>query len=116
MNEKQAGELTQGSHWFRFWMPYYFEKLEHPKFKWVYLPVNRNYKPLGISSDKWVDYDSFMNSHAVRFSRDPITFEGIWRGVDPDELFLYNDDRKSRLDYFERLGKLMEKSIELVGG
>jgi hypothetical protein len=57
MNKKAAARLTGMTRFFRYWMPYTFTKLEVNKRKHVYLPLNRNYKPLGVLSLETVDYD-----------------------------------------------------------
>ena len=109
---KKLAELTQGGHWFRFWLPYKFEKLESPKRKHVYLPLNRNYKPLGITSRDHVDYAAYMHQ-AVVFASDPTKFTGVWH--DPKGLWLYDDTSNSRVDYFERLSRLTDRTMKLVG-
>ena len=53
MNVQQAHNLSDYDHWFRYWMPYKFIQVPRTevgnKYKHVYLPLNRNYKPLGIT-------------------------------------------------------------------
>ena len=110
MNEKNANRLTDLDQWFRYWMPYTYEKIEVPKFRHVYLPLNRNYKPLGILSGDWVDYEDYLHQ-AVRFSSDPHTFDGVW--YSPETLHLYEDATKSRIDYFARLERLFTRSLKL---
>jgi hypothetical protein len=112
VNSKQASDLTNMEQWFRYWMPYYFEHLKDEKRKHVYLPVNRDYKPLGIVSMKHVDYDDFRDQ-AMVFSSDPTLLNDVWvPGRQP--LFLYNDDPESRRDYFVRFEKLLSRSIKLA--
>jgi hypothetical protein len=103
--------LTHGDQWFRYWMPYQFKKMPHPKRKHLFLPVNRNYKPLGITSRDHVNYESYMDQ-AVVFPKDPATFEGVW--WDSNGLYLYEDALESRRDYFQRLQKLLSYSVALV--
>jgi hypothetical protein len=102
-------------------MPYCFIELQPNGKKKAYLPVNRNYKPLGIASKEWVDYEKFRNQ-AVIFRSDPKTFRGIWNTVYAgdgdghcDMLYLYEDAHTSRTDYFERLEKLALQNMKLVG-
>ena len=111
MTEEQLRQLSYGDSWFRYWMPYTFEKLEHPELTHVYLPLNRNYKPLGITSKDWVEYEEFIDQ-AVAFNRDPSKLKGVW--LDTQGLYLYEDSLDSRKDYFERLGKLFSHSMRLV--
>ena len=108
----QASRLTTERAWFRFWMPYAFTKLEHPRLKHVWLPLNRAYKPLGIASPAHVDYQAFL-PQAVSFGVDPKTFVGIWNHVDED-LWLYQEGEKHLGDYFVRLQKLMSHAMELT--
>lgn len=99
--------------WFRTFMPYCLEKIEYEGRKHVYLPVNRHYKPLGLTEDVgWVEYADHAHA-AMIFASDPHTFQGVWYGKDP--LYLYADGDESRRDYFERLGKLLARSIKTPG-
>lgn len=109
---KRLKGLTGMDQWFRIWLPYQFVQLEMPKHKHVYLPVNRNYKPLGVVSEEFVDYDDFLDQ-AVIFRSDPHEFVGVWNN--PDGLYLYDDGPESRRDYFVRLGRLADRSMMLVG-
>jgi hypothetical protein len=118
LSEKARAGLTQSNHWFKFWMPYLFQALDVPGAKHVYLPLNRNYKPLGYTSREWVKYENYA-SQAVRFKRDPSSFIDVWRQPKDydiaDRLWLYNDGVESRVDYFERLEKLMGRAMPLHG-
>jgi hypothetical protein len=102
---------------FRVAMPYCFHKIDAPGAKDVYLPLNRNYKPLGYagpqgsSLSSWVDYKDYLHQ-AVVFSRDPSTFEGIWTKTTPF-LYLYSDSSATQATYFQRLEKLMSRTIGL---
>ena len=91
-------------------MPYCFKKLEVEGRNYVYLPLNRDYKPLGITSKEDVDYDAYL-SQAVMFSVDPHTFDGIW--FHKETLHLYEDVASSRVDYFERLERLLSQEVRL---
>ncbi len=112
----KLAQLTSSlDHPFRFWFPYAFVPLKHARFKYVYLPVNRNYKPLGHRNRDWVVYDDYLHSHGVRFSSDPSTFKDIWSTKgDNGILYLYDDAPASRLDYFERLGLLNLKPMRVI--
>ena len=110
MQSSSAERLTRLDQWFRYWMPYSFFKLEVADHNHVYLPVNRNYKPLGVTSDDWVDYEDFIEQ-AVVFSADPHTFDEVW--FHRDTLHLYEDVITSRVDYFKRLERLLGRSVKL---
>jgi hypothetical protein len=119
MTPDQANNMAIEGQWFRIWMPYCFVKLESPAKKHVYLPLNRNYKPLGMLSRKHLDYETFR-AQAVQFKTDPKIFKGIWHLVetnksDDEQLWLYEDVHTSRIDYFARLEKLVLKTMKLVG-
>lgn len=105
MTPKQAAALTDDNRWFRHFLPYAFVRLEHPRRRHVFLPVNRNYKPLGIFSREWVEYATHLDD-AVAFRRDPLLMTGVWTAT-REHLWLYNDNPLSRLDYFERLERVM---------
>jgi len=95
-------------------MPYQFIKLDVVSPRSVYLRLNRNYKSLGYSgprgSSPFVEYGDCAHQ-AVVFSRDPHSFVGVW--PDPDRLYLYNDDERTQIDYFDWLGKLMPRSAKI---
>lgn len=112
---KLAQLTSTMDHPFRYWLPYAFVPLKHPRLKHVFLPVNRGYKPLGNRSRKWIDYDKVLHSHAISFKTDPATFEDIWVGK-PREgiLYLYSDAPSSRVDYFERFGRLNLKPMKIL--
>ena len=95
-------------------MPYCFQHLETRGRKFIYLPLNRNYKPLGQTSDKWVNYGKYIDQ-AVIFGSDPASFKNIWySNNDAKQFYLYSDSSISRREYFERLGRLMSKAPKIV--
>jgi hypothetical protein len=47
------------------------------------------------------------------FGSDPHGFKDVW--WDAETLYLYDDGERSRLDYFERLGRLLARNIETPG-
>jgi hypothetical protein len=117
MTPLTAGSIALTDRWFRYWMPYCFQKLTDVavgRYKHVYLPLNRNYKPLGQVSRQRVRYEDYVDQ-AMIFSTDPTRFEAIWTAVHDDKLWLYNDASSSRIDYFERFGRLMSQKVRLVG-
>lgn len=114
-NLTDLGGVDRHPHFFRMWMPYVFQRIEFPGKKHAFLPLNRDYKPLGQLSGEHVDYDAHGLSHGVSFSRDPANFKDIWYNVHGNMLWLYDDSIKSRIDYFARLERLMAKSVPLLG-
>jgi hypothetical protein len=96
--------------WFRVWMPYTFIPITVPGVrKHVYLPVNRNYKPLGIGTARNlggadVDYNKY-ESHFLRFTSDPHKFKDIFVGRSP--LYLYSGTPREGDSYGARLQELM---------
>ena len=110
MTKYNAKRMPEMDDWFRYHQPYTFVKLETSKCNHVYLPLNRDYKPLGITSySNMVNYEDFINQ-AVIFSADPHTIENVW--INEGALFLYRDDPSSRLDYYERLERLERHSVK----
>jgi hypothetical protein len=97
-------------------MPYQFVKLEVDGPKHVYLPLNRNYKPLGVGAPRetqpHVDYMDYVGQ-AVVFSKDPHGFTEVWH--DPERLYLYSDNGSTQATYFRRLEKLMDRTVKLFG-
>jgi hypothetical protein len=101
----------------RICMPYCFLKLDVPeRGEHVYLPLNRNYKPLGMSQSKWVDYYDYTHQ-CVSFRKDPAKIAGHpwvlikpigWRNDGPF-LFLY-DTAASCADYGKRLQLVMQET------
>lgn len=101
----------------RIWMPYCFMKMDLPQLgKHVYLPLNRNYKPLGVSRSDWVDYSDYADQ-CVRFRTDPAKIGGNpwvfikphgWRHPGPF-LFLYDTD-ESAATYGQRLQLVMGRA------
>jgi hypothetical protein len=110
MRKDYAARLTATDQWFRIWLPYTFVKLEAAEHDHVYLPLSRDYKPLGLKSKDWVDYHDFIEQ-AVVFAEDPHTLENVWHFS--ETLHLYGDDPKSRNDYFERFERLLSRSVKL---
>ena len=99
--------------WFRIWMPYVFMKLDQPGH--VYLPVNRNYKPLGMGKQAQVDYEQY-GCRAMTFAANPHSFADIWFLNIPDKgcAYLYADDPATQRTYFERLERLMSHKLRTV--
>jgi hypothetical protein len=121
MKQAEATKLVAGTHsgleptYFKLWMPYLYHRVEHPKRAHVFLPLNRNYKPLGSLTRNYVRYEDFVETHGVAFARDPASFKGIWTNVQGTHLWLYDDSAKSRVDYFERLERLFLKNPIMLG-
>lgn len=99
--------------WALYFLPYLFQKIRSDRFKFkhLYLPLNRYYKPLGYIGTGRVDYSAYADV-AVVFRRDPATFKGVWY---PSPHYLYDDSPSSREDYFERLAALMTHAMPLAG-
>jgi len=116
LSRDQILDLANTDRWFRYWMPYAFARLDHPKVKHVWLPLNRNYKPLGITAGDHVDYADFIDQ-AIVFARDPRATKGVFypsKDPDPDMLWMYASTI-GREDYFARLEKLSGLKQKLFG-
>lgn len=110
---KQADGLTDSESWFRFHMPYSLVKLIHPRLKHVWLPLNRNYKPLGVVEPDHVDYQLSIGQ-AMAFKKSPHDLTGVWTANNDEHLYLYDDTQESRIDYFARLERLLCRPHGLV--
>ena len=91
----------------RHYMPYVYQKIDDQEFPFVFLPLNRQYKPLGVITDKFVDYDDYR-THRVVFKKDPTFFKNIWT----NPCYLFNDGPESQKDYFIRLERLLKHPCE----
>jgi hypothetical protein len=107
-NQRKARDFVPWQGWARFWLPYAFIKMPSDTgFRHVYLPLNRNYKPLGQLENEYVNYENFVNSF-IFFKTDPKKLRGIWTGSNPSFLHLYNDGRPDTwADYYVRLAALL---------
>ena len=95
-------------------MPYTLHRLESPRHRHVWLPLNRFYKPLGQPDNKFVNYADFAHQ-ALVFERDPRGFKEVWVGEMgwDGKRWLYDQtvyDKGGMRDYFARLERLMSHS------
>jgi hypothetical protein len=117
---EQAARLTcgygmaYGPTFFKVWMPYLLKRVEYPGRKHAFLPLNRDYAPLGMPRGGGLDYATMMPTHGVFFARDPALLKDVWWNPRGDMLWLYDDSTASRLTYFARLEKLMSRQMEMV--
>lgn len=111
-------DLLRTPHWFRINMPYLIERIGDDGKLW--LPLNREYKPLGRPRSEFVRYEDEI-ANAMVFRRDPRKFDGIFINHDPrapkdlarDRMWLYSDSPASRQDYFARLGRLLSYDVRV---
>jgi hypothetical protein len=120
MTADKASRLVGGYDWktptfFKVWMPYVFERIEHPKRKHAFLPLNRDYAPLGMARGGGLDFPAMLPTHGVYFARDPALIDGVFWTMRAGSLWLYDDSPASRVDYFERLERLMSRQMEMIG-
>ena len=119
MTKLQASGLTcghgmaTGPTFFKVWMPYLFERIEHPRHKHAFLPLNRDYAPLGMRRCGHRDYAAMLPTHGVFFARDPAKLDVFWN-VRGRSHWLYDDSSASRFTYFERLQTLMMRQMEMI--
>lgn len=109
IRQAKAGDIALQDRWFRYHMPYALQRLDDK----TWLPLNRNYKPLGYLLKAHVEYADYR-AQAMRFVTDPRTFKDIWTAANDDILFMYNDGPESREDYFDRLGRLLNHSVQVA--
>lgn len=115
----KARRLVGGYDWktptfFKLFMPYCIQRVDVPGRKHAFLPLNRDYAPLGMRRGEHRSYEDMMPTHGVYFSRDPAKLEGIWHNMRGGQMWLYDDSVESRVDYFARLEKLMSRQMEMV--
>lgn len=97
--------------WLRVWFPYVFQRMPHDKIKWVFLPLNRDYKTIGFipsnnpDDGNWIHYSEFYDN-TIAFKSDPSKFIDVWVHQDVDRFWLYEEDTDSQKTYWERLKKL----------
>jgi hypothetical protein len=101
-------DLMSKDHMFRYFLPYCYRKIEGVKGH-VYIPLNRNYLPLGVIGMKDVGPEGFddtysgFKSHWITFKKDPLEFQDVW-AEQPLYLYRNKDDHPT---YFARLERLM---------
>jgi hypothetical protein len=97
-------------------MPYCLHKMEVEvpdrlrRYPHIWLPLNRNYKPLGVIPRDWVEYEDYVGQ-AVCFAKDPRGFVGLWDddpsnvGVD-DMRWFHCANPRDWSGYLIKVGKL----------
>ncbi len=110
MSKKQDKRVVDRDQWFRVFMPYTYQKLEGAHRKHFYLPLNNDYKPLGVRCEEEVDYDAYAVSHGVIFRSDPKGFKNVWVGK---ALYLYSGHPASLKDYTDRVARLLSRTMKL---
>jgi len=85
----------------------------------TYVLLNRNYKPIGFMTDKWVKYDEHPVGVKIKGLTAKIAAELDARGRENlDRIYLYNDGAtpsggpEHMQAYLSRLAKLMALRIE----
>jgi hypothetical protein len=106
--------MARNPTFFKLFMPYLYQRVEVPGRKHAFLPLNRDYQPLGMRREGWTDYQQVASTHAVFFARDPAQLEGVWWNQRDGSFWLYDDSVASRIDYFKRLETLMLRQMEMV--
>jgi len=75
----------------RPWLPYVFFLLKNGR----YLPVNRDYKPLGLLDGHWIKYGAFpwleIDASLVDLSKTAITPKNQFARRDPSVAYVYPD-------------------------
>jgi hypothetical protein len=96
-------------------MPYCLQRLSDGR----YIPLNRNYKPLGVQNYPWVDYEAHPS--AARMKITPATAKKLsYDGSgDLDRIYFYNDGCVPTRGathfraYADRLAVFMKLKIEV---
>jgi hypothetical protein len=68
-------------------MPYCLQRLKDGR----YIVLNRSYKPIGIQTSDWVDYDTHPTAATIKITKASAR-KLSWESKDAlDVIFLYND-------------------------
>jgi len=111
MNMSQKLSITSQENIMRYFLPYCLHRIKGN----IYLPLNRNYKPIGVTTKEWVNYENYQHLY-VKFSRCPSKIKIEWHYVIKneagviDKLFFYGDRLDSRAMYFEKYLSVMSKA------
>lgn len=94
--------------------PYCIQRIKDGR----YILLNRNYKPLGIQDEAWVEYENHPTAMPMKIT--PATAKKLsWKGADDVErIYLYNDGciptegDEHMAAYLNRLSVLMKISVQ----
>ena len=97
-------------------LPYCLKRLEDGR----YIILNRRYKPLGVSSNEWVAYETHPSTANIEITP-AIARKLSWKGSDDiDVIHLYSDgciptvSAEHLRSYSERLSVLMQLGVEVT--
>ena len=76
-----------GARFRKIYLPYCLERLSDG----LWLPLNRNYKPLGVATDAWVDYETAPADARLKLTAADVRTLSIHAGEAPTRIYLYND-------------------------
>lgn len=76
-----------GSTFRRIYLPYCLVKLKDG----TWLPLNRNYKPIGVTSSAWADYESAPTEARLKLSVADLKRVSIHESPTGEMVYLYND-------------------------
>lgn len=95
-------------------LPYCMQRLADGR----YIVLNRRYKPLGIASEDWVEYESHPSAVGMKIST-ALAKKISWNAsADTETIYLYDDGCNPRLGgehssaYFKRLVLLMPLLVQ----
>ncbi len=54
----------------------------------VYVPLNRYYQPIGLTTEKFVDCSDYVDSRGMVFECDPFKIDDVW-DIESNEFRLY---------------------------
>jgi len=95
-------------------MPYCLHRLKDGR----YIVLNRSYKPLGIQTRDWVDYDTHPTAARIKITKATARKLSWEAKEDLDVIFLYNDGRvptksASNMDaYLAKLAIMAKLKVE----
>jgi hypothetical protein len=75
----------------------------------VYVPLNRDYQPIGVTNEKFVDCSDYVDTHGMVFECDPFKMGDVW-DIESNEFRLYVFDDTipaSRSEYAKHMRAIM---------
>jgi len=75
----------------------------------VYVPLNRNYKPIGETTKEFVCYEDYVDTHGIVFECDPFKISDVWdRESSEFRLYVFDDAiPASRNNYAKHMKAIM---------
>ena len=75
----------------------------------VYVPLNRYYQPIGVTTEKFVYCGDYVDTHGMVFECDPYKIDDVWdKGSNELVLYVFDDAiPASRNDYAKHMKAIL---------